>query len=403
MREVYLDWAAAAPVSKNAKRVFMEVMEEFGNPSSPHAAGVRAHQILENARTQIARLASVKPDGVIFASGATEANNLAIRGHVQALVASGRKLNDIHVLYLPSAHASVVESIASLVRDGLQAEPLILTDGEIDLIALQKQVKPETALVCVDVVCGETGTRFGVRDVRRILDKVRAESKSHESGSTGVRIILHADASQAPLTDSFELQQLGADLLTLDAQKVGGMRGIGALLRANSLIPLAPILHGGGQEFGLRAGTENPALAAAFAEALKECVEGREEFFARAAGAREQLLATITDALNSTDSHLHINVGKDHTPHILNISFSDCDTDYAVMLLSQAGYAVSTKSACETNEEGSRAVFALTNDQSLARSTLRVSWGPTTHSKDLQKFAQELIRTIRFIRDHTIH
>ncbi len=212
------------------------------------------------------------------------------------------------------------------------------------------------------------------------------------------RIILFADASQAPLVESFELTHLGADLLTLDAQKVGGVRGIGALIRSNVLIPLVPLMYGGGQEQGLRPGTEQPALAAAFAAALKEAFEEREEFGTRAKKYRDDLIAAVSKAIPD----VQINKGKEVVPHILNISFPGRDTDYAVMLLSKEGIAVSTKSACETNEEGSRAVQLLTGDLERARSTLRVSWGPTTTEKELRIFTQKLIEAIKFLDAHNL-
>jgi cysteine desulfurase len=394
MKEVYLDWASAAPTTKKAWEVFERASKEQGNPGSPHAEGVRARVILDEARKTIARIAGVKTDGVIFTSGATEANALAIQGHVKALRAAGRESKDIHILYLPTSHASVVETMEALAREGVQIEPLMITEGSVDLAKLKEQIRPITALVSMDVICGETGTRFDTRDVRRVLDAVNAESTTENRA----HILLHVDASQAPLVESIEHTHLGADLITLDAQKIGGVRGIGALIRANALIPLAPLMYGGGQEQGLRPGTEQPALAAAFAEAMKEAEEGREAFLARAAGAREQLLATLTKEFPD----MTINAGREFAPHIINVSFPERDTDYAVMLLSNASFYVSTKSACETDADGSRAVLALTNDPILARSTLRISFGPTTPDVSLKEFTQELICTIQFLDSHPL-
>ncbi|MDR3548874.1 MAG: aminotransferase class V-fold PLP-dependent enzyme [Candidatus Pacebacteria bacterium] len=385
MKQVYLDWASAAPVSARAKRAFMDSLQAFGNPSSPHAEGVRAARILEDSRRAIARLIGVKQDSVIFTSGATEANNLAIIGHVMALREKDPQ-RAIHILYLPTMHASVTETLSALQKWGVQVEPIALKDGAIDLVALAKQVRPETALVSLDVICGETGMRWETRDVRRVLDQARA-------GEAGARILLHVDVSQAPFVELIEHTHLGADLITLDAQKVGGVRGIGAFVRANVHIPLAPILHGGGQEYGLRPGTEQPALAAAFATALEEANSGREAFVDRALRARSLLLSLLSQSFPD----MLINDGKASAPHILNLSFPGCDTDYAVMLLSQKGFAVSTKSACETNEEGSRAVGALFGDADRARSTLRISWGPTTSEKDIERFGRELVQIIQFL------
>lgn len=398
-RRTYLDWASAAPVSRAARAEFSKALSLFGNPSSPHAEGSLAHDVLEQARIKIARIAGIKASGVIFTSGATEANSLAILGHVRARGESGEiemKPEDMHVLYLPTAHASVVETMKHLANAGMQVEKLVLSDGRVDLAALKKQLRPETVLVSMDVVCGETGTKYDTRDVRRVLNAFFQETK--------VKVTLHVDASQAPFVESVDCNHLGADLLTLDAQKIGGVRGIGALLRTNPSIALMPLLYGGGQEEGLRPGTQNPALAAAFACALEEANNGREEFVARAEGARAFLLRSLNSSSDPRAERsdlqfpeVQVNVGKEYAPHILNISFPGIDTDYAVMLLSEAGFAVSTKSACETDEVGSRVVLELTGDSSRAQSTLRISWGPSTKRSEIMQFAKVLTRTILFL------
>lgn len=370
MKRTYLDWASAAPVSKGALKAFERAVLTDGNPSAPHTEGRTAKELLESARLTIARLASVKPDSIIFTSGATEANNLALHG-VRG-----------HVLYLPTAHASVIEPLEA---GEAEIEALVLKDGAIDLQALKKQIRPETVLVVMDAVCGETGTRFDTRGVRRTLDEVRP----------GIR--LHVDASQLPLTESFELTRLAADTVTLDAQKVRGVRGIGALIVRHG-VSITPLMFGGGQEQGLRPGTEMPALAAAFAQALTETQKQAEAFSKRAEKDRTVLIETIRTVIPD----MEVNVGKEHVPHILNLSFPNRDTDYAIALLDEAGFAVSTKSACETDAEGSRVVLALTGDAVRAASTLRISWGSTTLSKDLVRFASALIHTIRFLDAHPL-
>ncbi|MES2994793.1 MAG: aminotransferase class V-fold PLP-dependent enzyme [Patescibacteria group bacterium] len=380
-KRTYLDWAAAAPTSALAHRAFENATQLAGNPSSPHAEGRAAKGALEDARLRIARLAGTKQDAVIFTSGATEANALGIRGYVGALVEKGK---NIHVLYMPSAHASVLGAIGAL---RVETEALSLKDGAIDLSRLKEQVRPETMLVIVDVVCGETGALYKVRDVRRALDTAR---------KNGPRIMLFADASQAPRTESFEPAHLGADMLSLDAQKVGGVRGIGALI-APRYVALNPLLQGGGQERGLRPGTESPALATAFAAALEECAQNRSSFAEKAARKRQSLLEAI-----ATIPGLEVNGGKENVPNILNVSLHGRDTDYLAALLDEAGFAVSTKSACETDEKGSRAVLAMTGDEARATSTLRISWGPTTTQNDLTRFADALLSSVRFMDGNTI-
>lgn len=352
-----------------------------GNPSSPHEEGMRAKRTLEEARTDIARLVEARPDDVIFTSGATEANALAILGSVR----SRRKETGgkpIHVLYLPSAHASVVENMKMLAEESVEAEALPIRDAKVDVDALTKMLRSETALVSMDAVCGETGVVWNTREVAGILHAYM-----------GGRPLLHVDASQAPLTEKITRAHFGADLMVLDASKVGETRGIGALI-AHRTIPLAPLYRGGGQERGLRPGSEAPESAAAFAAALRAAAQGREAFRASAERERKMLAARIMKNV----PNVFIQEGRTQAPNILNLSLPGRDTDYLVALLDEAGFAVSTRSACETDsEQGSRAVFALTGDRERARATLRISWGPSVRVGELARFAPALAQAVAFI------
>ncbi len=383
-KDVYLDWAAAAPVLPAAKNAFERGLEAYGNPSSAHTVGRAAHAILEDARVRIARLAGTKADAVIFTSGATEANALGIVGQMHARIAAGTPATAMEVLYLPSAHASTLGAMEGLRALGVRTALLTLSNGAIDLKKLALQIRPATVLVCVDAIDSETGTEFAVRDVRRALDVARKNG--------GERILLHVDASQAPLIESFELGRLGADMLTLDAQKVGGVRGIGALI-APRHVQLAPLTQGGGQERGLRPGTESPALAASFALALEMAHEGKDAFKMRAREMRRALLEGSISKLPD----VVVNEGAASAPHILNISLMGRDTDYAQALLSEAGFFVSTRSACETDSEGSRSVLVLTADAARSASTLRISWGPSVSTAELSRFARALRKTLHFL------
>jgi cysteine desulfurase len=352
-----------------------------GNPSSPHEEGRRAKKILEDARTDIARLVEVQSDDVIFTSGATEANALIILGLVQA---------GDHALYLPSAHASVVENMKLLSERGAVVEALPIHDGRVDCEKLKKLLRPETKLVVMDAVCGETGIIWNTREVADVL---HAKNKVEPC-------FLHVDASQAPLTEKISRAHFGADTLTFDASKVGDIRGIGALI-AHRTIPLTPLYKGGGQERGLRPGSEAPELARNFAAALRTAVSSREVFRISAEKERAHLVESIEKSIPD----VCINEGRQQVPNILNLSLLPTgplrggrDTDYLVALLDEAGFAVATRSACETDsEEGSRAIFALTGDQERARSTLRISWGAGISADSLVRFAQALSRAVLFI------
>lgn len=335
--------------------------------------------MLEDARIVIARLTEVQPDDIIFTSSATESNALAILGHVRALHAKGAK--DLHILYLPSAHASIVENAKLLQSEGIAVGALPVKDYRVDTDALATLLRNGTVLVSMDAVCGETGVVWNTREVAQVL-------RAHPTP-----VLLHIDASQAPLTEKITRAHFGADMLTLDASKVGSIRGAGALI-AHRTIPLVPLYAGGGQERGLRPGSEAPELAQRFARALSLAAYNRDTFRACAEKERELLI----DSIKKSILNIYIQQGRVQAPHILNLSLPGRDTDYVVALLNEAGFAISSRSACETDsEEGSRAVFILTGDTERARATLRISWGPDILPRELRRFAKELALAVAFV------
>jgi cysteine desulfurase len=377
-KRIYLDFAAGREAS----------------PSSPHTEGRKMKKRLEDSREKVARLVECKSDEVVFTSGATEANALAILG----LAKPGA-----HMLYLPSAHASIIENMKLAQEQGVETESLKIKNGEVDIVALKAQLRPETALVSMEAVCGETGAIWNTREVALALERSRhapSEGLNWPSGRSApsrvhagraVRALLHIDASQAPFTEKLMRSHFSADLLTLDGNKLGA-RGTGALI-AHRTIPLAPLYGGGGQERGLRAGTENVQVIEKLANELERVAQDREGFKARAAERRARLIAAISGVKG-----LYINEGRQNVPHILNISLPGRDTDYLVALLDEAGFAVSTKSACEAGDGGgSRAVLALYGDPVRAASTLRISFGPAISGHDLARFAKALSATCVFI------
>lgn len=390
----YLDYAASAPVHPAAREAFLQAMELTGNPSSVHAEGLAAKQALEKARAGIAALAGARSHRVTVTSGATEANALAMQGRVAALEKAGNARSIIHMLYLPSAHASIRETIKALTSSGVVGEPMAMNGYGIDIPAFKKQLKPETVLVSLDAICGETGTRFNTRGVAQAITEMLATWKAQ--GIIG-NVRLHIDASQLPLEESFELTRLGADMLVLDAQKVGGVRGVGILITAYDGM-VAPIIHGGGQERGLRSGTEPVALVVAFEAALRIAHTEREAFTIAAQHARTQLIQAIQDA----HPWVRVIAGSKHAHHILCLALPGVDTEYLQQLLSARGFAVSTRSACALDtEQGSVAVLQYTGDLSLAKSTLRISWGAATPAEHVRSFTAALTESLAAMQHHT--
>ncbi len=388
MKRVYLDYAAAAPVSKGAKRAFLRALSVYGNPSSAHEEGRRGKKLLEEARERIARMATAKKEHLTFTSGATEANTLALEGYAAKLLAGGRTPSSIQFFYHQGAHASVTHVMERLAGKGITVVPLPLIQGRIDIDALKKLVGEDTALISLEAISPETGMRHATRELRTMLDSA---SCTHT--------LIHVDASQLPLVESFERERLSADLLTLDAQKIGGVRGIGCLIRS-ARAELLPLYLGGGQERGLRSGTESPALAQAFAHALHEAQKEREKFAARSQRMRARLIQKIQEEIEN----VVVLGGAGAAPHLLTIALPSRDTDYLQALLDADGYAVGTKSACESDSvDGSRMAFAETGKNELAASTLRISWGPEVQEKTLLRFALALISRIRFLDKNKLY
>jgi cysteine desulfurase len=388
---IYLDFAASSPVSQTGRQAFLKALPLFGNPSSAHEEGRRAKALLEEARTRVAREALVKSDSVIFTSGATEANALLIEGRIDMLRREGRSTTDMHILYSSGSHASVIEMVQKQAERGIRCDVLPLLNGGINLQQFETLLREDTVLVLVDLVESETGAMTDTRSLRRMLDA------RYTNASVDLRPLLHVDASQAPLVESIALPHILSHTLSLDAQKIGGVRGVGALLCPRN-ITLSPLLLGGGQERGLRSGTEAVALIASFSEALVEAGEKRDAFVKRAQVFRTQLIARLTKASNK----VVVIEGEKNAPHIVTIAISGCDTDYLQALLGSDGFSVATRSACETNEPYSRAVLSRTGDRKLASSTLRISWGHQTKERELSAFAKAFARLLSFLEANAL-
>ncbi len=363
-----------------------------GNPSSPHAEGRRARARLEAARARIARLVEAKPDDVVFTSGATEANALAILGVVRGrAVGQGARAecepraSNCRILYLPGSHTSIVENVRAAAQEaGAVAEALPVKNAQVDCGVLAQLLEAGgVLLVTMEAVCGETGVVWNTREVRHVLEQVNGVSRPW----------LHVDASQAPLAEKLARAHFGADLLTLDGTKVGATHRVGCLV-APRTTPLKPLYHGGPQERALRPGTEDVRGAEEFAYGLSFVAAHRDAFVKKSGVLRARLIGVLERTVNN----MRINEGGRQAPHILNLSFPGRDTDYLVALLDNAGFSVSTKSACETDSpEGSRAVYALFGDQERAATTLRISWGPRITWRDLVRFARALREAVAFI------
>ena len=385
-QRVYLDYASAPPVRKEALRAMREAEGLFGNPGAIHAEGVAAKEALEHARIVIASILGSKPRELVFTSGLTEANNLAILGYAKGLERIRRTLKGTHWIASAIEHDSVLGCFADIERQGGDVsyaapnEHGIVTPEEV-----QRLLKPETVFVSVSWANNEIGTVQPLAKIARVL---RAHEKSH-----GSSIAFHADAGQGPLYLPTVVHSLGVDLLSLGSNKLYGPHGIGALfLDQRSLAgKLAGIILGGSQESGLRAGTENAALALGFAAAF-ECVAHERESESK---RLTELRDTLAHELSERIPGLIVNGDIEHAlPHMLNISIPNISSEYIVLAIDRAGIAISTKSACREGEDASHVVAALRGEEWRARNTLRVSLGKNTQKSDISRTAHEITKVV---------
>lgn len=372
---IYLDYAAATPMSDSAREAYCDATRHFANPQALHTPGLRSAHELLTARRDIGCVLGVKADELVFTSGGTEANNLALAGYLYGIEESGKKIDECHVVVSTIEHPSVREVLVPFIARGLQVTTVAPNShGEITPEALRDALTPTTVLISVALVNSEIGT---VQPLHALAAATQQHNEQHGSNA-----LIHTDATQSMYT-SYMPHSLGVDLLTLDSGKVYGPRGVGVLFVRHG-VHLAPIILGGSQESGIRGGTENVALAAGFAQALKDVQVHKSTESERLFEIRNAYIVALCKAL--PDCVIN-GSGKQQSPHILNISVPDIDAEYVAMWLDQRGVALSTKSACLLREGGEQSfvVNELTtaDDVWRASTTLRLSFGRETNAADV--------------------
>ena len=374
---IYLDHNAGAPLRPEARAAMLAVLGPPANPSSAHREGARARSLLEDARAGVASLVGARGADVVFTGGATEANNLALRGVLAAAGgAAGLVVSAIE-------HASVLETARRLAAAGapLTVVP-VDAEGRIDVARVVAACDARTALVSVGLANGEVGTLAPVGAIAAAL--------------RGRGIVVHTDAAQAAGRVPVDVTALGADLLSLSSHKLGGPAGTGALwVRPGTRIE--PLVTGGPQERGLRAGTENLAAVVGFAAAARTAA-GEVE----AAGPRMAVLVErLWEGLRAPvpDVVRHGPATGPRLPNTLSVRFPGCAGESLLVLLDLAGVAVALGSACAAGSpEPSHVLRAMGLDDEAARSGLRLSLGPGTTESEVDAVIDLLPRLVRDVR-----
>jgi cysteine desulfurase len=372
-RPVYLDHAATTPMRPEAIAAMTEELARLGNPSSLHSAGRRARRVVEESREQLAEVFGARPSEVVFTSGGTEADNLAVKGLYWARQNRPRR----RVLTTSVEHHAVLDSVRWL-EDAQGAEAIWLgvdPDGTVRPEALDAaiaQAPDQVAMISVMWANNEVGTVQPVSELAAV---------AHEHG-----IPFHTDAVQAAAQLPVNFAASGADALSVSGHKLGGPVGVGALILARGTEPV-PVLHGGGQERDVRSGTLDTPAITAFAVAAAVCAKHRADETVRLAALRDdlvrQVLAAVPDAVLNGPAP-----GPRRLPGNAHFSFPGCEGDALLMLLDAQQIACSTGSACTAGvAEPSHVLLAMGADNMRARGSLRFSLGHTSTQDDVDALA----------------
>jgi len=377
---LYLDYAATTPPYDEVIDTVAEVMKShYGNPSSLHALGVDAERLLHKAKEVIAGVLKAKPADIVFTSGGTESNNLAIKGAVHRYRGRGG-----HLITSQIEHPSVGETYRELEQEGFRVTYLPVDEtGMVRLEALREALCEETILVSVMHVNNEMGRIQPIADIAREV-------------ANFPKALFHVDAVQGIAKLPLAPAELGIDMLSASAHKFRGPKGVGFLYRRSNL-KLHPQLVGGGQEGGLRSGTENVPLIVGMAKALRMATADLEEAIRRKYALRRIVtdgVAAIPELLLSGSSH-----ELDMAPHIVHFSFPGMNAEVVVHALEKHGIYISTKSACASDEaKPSDVLLAMGYDRERATGGLRVSFSEHHTEADMHRFVKALNEVVEQVK-----
>ncbi len=378
--EAYLDNSATTRCSAKAAEMVMKVMrEDFGNPSALHTKGVEAEHYVKEARAFFAKNLKVDEKEICFTSGGTESNNLALIGTAMANRRAGN-----HLITTSVEHASVDNTMKYLEEQGFRVTYLPVDEyGVVSLEALKEALCPETILVSVMYVNNEVGAVQPVDEIARIV-------KEHNPNT-----IFHVDAIQAYGKYRIYPKKEGIDLLSVSGHKIHGPKGTG-FLYVNSKVKIHSIVFGGGQQKGLRSGTENVPGIAGMAEAAAECYENLEEKIDRLYALKDRFVNQVS-ALEGTKVNGH--TGRDSAPQIVSVSFRDVRSEVLLHALEEKEIYVSAGSACSSNKPSvSRTLKNMEIDKELLGSTLRFSFCFDTTEEEIDYCIKELGELLPVLR-----
>lgn len=380
-KSVYLDYAATTPLDPHVGEAMQPYFnQDFGNPSSVHQLGQKAEAAVERSRATMAALLGCSPQEIVFTACGSESDNLAVRG---AALAARRSQGANHILVSPVEHDAVLRTAEDLGQHfGFEVERLpVDTFGRVSPDDLREAIKDTTAIVSIIHANNEIGTINPIPELARECE--------------GRDVLLHTDSVQAGAHLRLKVDKLGVDMLSLGAHKFYGPKGVGALyVRAGT--QLAPLLTGGSQEGGLRAGTHNVPLIVGMAEAFRRAQEQSEDRAAHHRSLRDPLIEGVLEAVPGSQLTGH---PQERSPNHASFVFEGVDGNELLAALDLAGFACSSGSACKTGDpEPSQVLTALGLDPGLALGSLRVTVGVDTTQEQIEAFLHELPRVVERLR-----
>lgn len=392
---IYFDYASATPMDARVLRVLTETSKRFfANPSALHKLGVETKEILENARAAVARGIGAHADEIVFVSGGTESDNLAIMGVVRSFKQKYPTVRP-HVLLSAIEHAAVKATGEYLQNEGVAVSIIpVNQNGLVNPKDVRKLIRPETVLVSVMLVNNEIGT---IQSIQEIAKEVR-HARRHKEKDSLINVtypLFHSDASQALNYLDISVEKLGVDLLTINGSKIYGPKGVGALF-VKRRTPIEQILFGGDQEFGLRPGTESVPTIAAFAHAVTLANTLRDSEVVRLS----KLQTYTINKLRALPYNIRINgdLAK-RVPNNINFTIPAYNGETLVIYLDAHGLCLSVKSACKSDDPETSYVIAALGYDDVASDTgsVRMSFGRGTTKKEIDYFLKALVDTLKLL------
>lgn len=363
---IYLDYSATTPVNEEVLNSYIETTKKMvGNPNSLHKLGIEAKSLIDAATRQIANILKVKPNEIIYTSGASESNNTAIKGICLKYQNRGK-----HIITTHLEHSSIIEPLNYLKRQGFEVEYVNTTEnGMVDIEDLKKKIRDDTILVTIASINSEVGIVQPIKDIAALLKKYP-------------KVYFHSDITQSLGKEKVDLTDV--DLASFSAQKFYGMKGIGGLVKKENVV-IEPLIHGGKSTTKDRSGTPATALIVSMAKALRLAYENLEE--------KQKYVKELNIFLRNEleKNEITINSPEVAIPNILNISLENIKPETVLHALEEKEIYISTKTACATNDS-SDAVYAITKDEEKAKHSLRISLSYLTTKKELEIFITELVR-----------